>query len=57
MAAVGTENCVVYHTTAEAFEQNVYRAHFQVAQWYSALNQDPPPINAMGYGWEVDKAN
>jgi len=20
----------------EAFEQNVYRAHFQVAQWYSA---------------------
>jgi hypothetical protein len=35
--------------TAEAFEQNVYRAHFQIAQWYSALNQDPPPINTVDY--------
>ena len=43
--------------TTEAFEQNVYRAHFQVAQWYSALNQDPPPLNAVDYGWEVDEAN
>jgi len=43
--------------TTEAFEQNVYRAHFQVAQWYSALSGDPPPLNAVDYGWEADGAN
>jgi len=43
--------------TTEAFEQNVYRAHFQVAQWYSALSGDPPPLNAVDYGWEADEAN
>jgi len=43
--------------TTEAFEQNVYRAHFQVAQWYSAMSGDPPPLNAVDYGWEADEAN
>ena len=33
--------------TKEAFEQNVYRAHFQVAQWYRAVD----------YGWEADEIN
>jgi hypothetical protein len=54
-AAVGTENWKVnsstklcgFPQTTEAFEQKVYRAHFLVVQWYSAMNQDPPPINAM----------
>ena len=43
--------------TAEAFDQNVYRAHLQVAQWYSALSRDPAPLNAVDYGWEADEAN
>ena len=41
--------------TTEAFEQNVYRAHFQVAQWYSTMSGDPPPLNAVDYGWEQMK--
>ena len=43
--------------TTEAFEQNVYRAHFQVSQWYSALSGDPPHLSVLNYGWEVDDAN
>lgn len=43
--------------TTEAFLQNVNRAHFQVAQWYSALSGDPPPLNAVEYGWEADHTN
>ena len=43
--------------TNEAFEQNVYRAHFQVAQWNSTLSGTPPPIRASDYGWEADEIN
>ncbi|MPC46696.1 hypothetical protein E2C01_040421 [Portunus trituberculatus] len=43
--------------TTEAFEQNVYRAHFQVSQWYSALSRDPPHLSVLNYEWEVDDAN
>ena len=43
--------------TTEAFEQNVRRAHHQVALWYSALGGDPPAINAVEYGWESDDTN
>jgi hypothetical protein len=43
--------------TTEVFEQNVYRAHFQVEQWYSGLNQDSTPLNAVNYGGQVDEAN
>ena len=43
--------------TTEAFEQNVRRAHHQVAQWYCALSGDPPPLNAVEHGWEADDTN
>ena len=43
--------------TNEAFEQNVRRAHLQVAHWYSALSGDPPPLNPEEYGWEIDTTN
>ncbi len=43
--------------TTEAFEQNVRRAHHQVALWYSALGGDPPAMNAVEYGWESDDTN
>ena len=43
--------------TTEAFEQNVRRAHHQVALWYSALSGDPPTLNAVEYGWEADDTN
>ena len=39
--------------TTEAFEQNVRRAHHQVALWY----RDPPAMNAVEYGWESDDTN
>ena len=38
--------------TSEAFKENVLRAHFQVAVWKSAPEQDPPsldPQNMDGY--------
>ena len=66
-AAVGTKkqesqqqhrNCGLPPTpTTDAIEQDVYRAHFQVAQWYSAMSVDPPLVNAVDYGWEADEAN
>ena len=43
--------------TTEASQENVYRAHFQVAQWYSALIGDPLPLNAVDYGWEAGATN
>ena len=43
--------------TTEAFEQNVRRAHHQVALWYSALGGDPAAMNAVEYGWESDDTN
>ena len=43
--------------TTEAFEQNVRRAHHQVALWYSALGGDPPAMNAVECGWESDDTN
>jgi len=64
-AAVGTENRKVNSSTklcglpptTEAFEQNVYRAHFQVAQWHSALSGNPPPLNAVDCRWEAVETN
>ena len=43
--------------TTEAFEQNVRRAHHQVALWYSALTGNPPALDAVEYGWETDDTN
>ena len=31
--------------TTEAFVQNVFRCHYQVAQWYGALESHPPPLD------------
>ena len=43
--------------TTEAFEQNVRRAHHQVALWHSALSGDPPAPNSTEHGWEADDIN
>ncbi|KAL8566826.1 hypothetical protein ACOMHN_052224 [Nucella lapillus] len=42
--------------TTEAFVENMKRAHFQVAQWYAALESDPP-LGPLDYGWEADDVN
>ena len=63
-AAVGTghrkqesqqqhHNCVVCHQQLK----HLSMAQFQVAEWYSALSGDPPPLNAVDYGWEANEAN
>jgi len=48
-------------STTEAFEQNVYTTHFQVAHGHahghSTLSGDAPPLNAVDYGWEADEAS
>ena len=43
--------------TTEAFVKNIKRAHFQVAQWYAALDSDPLPLDPRDYGWEADGIN
>ena len=43
--------------TTEAFEQNMLRAHHQLAQWYSALQGDPPLLDPGEFGWETDEVN
>ncbi|KAL8595126.1 hypothetical protein ACOMHN_019164 [Nucella lapillus] len=42
--------------TTEAFVENMKRAHFQVAQWYAALESDPP-LAPLDYDWEADDVN
>ena len=64
-ATVGTESwesttapkLCSFPPTTEEFEQNVRRAHYQVAQWYNALSGNPSPFSAVDYGWEADSTN
>ena len=36
--------------TAEAFQENVKRAHLQACIWKSALSDDPPEMDPCTYG-------
>ena len=40
--------------TTEAFTENVYICHLQVAIWKAALLESPPEMDATRYGWELD---
>ena len=40
--------------TTEAATENIKRAHYQVANWLTAMSGVPPPLNAMDHGWERD---
>jgi hypothetical protein len=40
--------------TNEAFYENLLRCHFQVAIWKSALDEVPPNLDPLEYGWEQD---
>ena len=33
------------------FRENVKRAHFQACIWKAALQQDPPDLDPLEYGW------
>ena len=41
----------------EAFNENVARAHLQVADWRNALQPDPPAIDPTGFGWSLEKGS
>ena len=41
--------------TSEAFEQNVARAHLQVAIWLHALYPNPPILDPTSYGWSQEE--
>ena len=41
--------------THEAFTENVKRAHFQVATWYSTMNPHPPNLDPSFYGWVCEE--
>ena len=43
--------------TTQAFQEHVYRAHFQTALWRAALHTHPPPLEAVHYGWKRDEAS
>ena len=42
--------------TNEAFNENVARAHLQVAVWGNALQPEPPAIYATALGWSLEEA-
>ena len=37
--------------TVEAFRENVKRDHFQACVWKAALQQDPPELDPLEFGW------
>ena len=37
--------------TVEAFRENVKLAHFEACIWKAALQQDPPELNPLEFGW------
>lgn len=41
--------------TTEAATENIRRAHFQVAQWLTAMSGVPPPLSPTDHGWELDR--
>ncbi len=43
--------------TNEAFNENVARAHLQVAVWRNALQPDPPAIEPIAYGWSLEEGS
>ena len=51
---MGTKDSEGYHNspkvmyvapTKRSFRENVFWAHIQIAHWYAALEEDPPPLN------------
>lgn len=40
--------------TTEAANENIKRAHYQVAHWLTAMSGVPPPLSPTDYGWEQD---
>ena len=40
--------------TSEAFEQNVARAHLQIAIWLHSLDPNPPVLDPTSYGWSQE---
>jgi len=47
-------NCVVCHRQLKHLSKMSTEHTFR---WYSVLSRDPPPLNAVDYGWEADEAN
>ena len=43
--------------TTEAFHENILRAHLQVATWRAALSGEPPAMDPVHFGWEIDHVN
>ena len=43
--------------TNEAFNENVARAHLQVAVWRNALQPDPPAIEPTAFGCSLEEAS
>ena len=43
--------------TNEAFNENVARAHLQVAVWRKALQPDPPAIDPTAFGWSREEGS
>ena len=61
-AHVGAQNRKKFYLcflppTTETFSQNVLTCHHQLAQWYGALESEPPVMNPGEFGWEADHAN
>ena len=40
--------------TLEAFKENTKRAHFQACIWKAALDEEPPSLDPLKFGWVKD---
>ncbi len=53
----GAPKLVSLPPTNEAFNENVARAHLQVAVWRNALQPDPPAIDPTAFGWSLEEGS
>ena len=56
-SSIGATKLCSLSPTTEYFVENIKQAHFKVAEWYSALDLEPPPLDPRDYDWETDGIN
>ena len=54
-SVVGEPKLASLPPTNEAFNENVARAHVQVAVWRNALQPDQPAIDPTAFGWSLEE--
>ncbi len=43
--------------TSQSFKENTKRAHFQACIWKAALDEEPPKLDPLKFGWVKDDSS